>query len=332
MDLGRYLSYIREPILVVDNLYQVQVVNRAFRMLFPSVRMGENIHIFPDAAEALRGPLAQENGRFRVEHAGRRYLAHVSIGTYVRLNRPIMKCLLLSDITETTRLIERTDGMNLKLRTSSEALRLQREEIERNKAMEEAVAAAHEVGIILRDLHDTLGHTLTVLNALHRLALRKRDDPQACRAELYEALDMTRISVAEIAAAGVGQENSITAFLHRFQASMRHAGLCVCLDIQGHETSAHRYQYIHLSRICQEAATNSIRHGHATELCVVLRLGPHSVSLTLSDNGNAPDECIRGNGLIGMEERVNDLFGDITIGRGENGGFRIEIEVPVIME
>ncbi len=332
MDFTRYSDYIRQPVLVADNLSQVVTLNAAFTALFPKVRLGFHLREVEREYPMLTPLLAREEGQERFTHQHRIFMAHVSPVWYGKRRRTVARCFLLADITDADTLVHAMDAANEQLALSNRQLAEQNAEIEESNRMQAAMAAARETSAILRDLHDTLGHSLTVINALSKLALIALPDEDRCRAELSAALRLATISVAEMRAADTASGGGIVAYLHRLRASMRHAGLDIVLDIRGSESARHRYQFVPLMRICQEAATNAIRHGNATELHVRLRLGEEDISLLLKDNGKSPPTFRKGNGLIGMEERVNELFGDIEMGRDADGGFRIEITAPVIVE
>lgn len=332
MDFSHYLDYIRQPVLVLDNLGQAITVNTAFAALFPKVRAGDHLHEVRNVYPIFAPLMNRGEGQERFSYEKRVYTAHISFVRYGKRRRPIARCILLADITEMDALVQATDDATKELAASNVRLAQQNVEIDESNRMQAAMAAARETSTILRDLHDTLGHSLTVINALNKLALMALPDTEQCRVELLAAYRLATISVAEMRAADAASGGGIVAYLRRLQASMRQAGLDIVLDMQGAEGVKHRYQYVPLMRICQEASTNAIRHGNATRLWVRLYLGEEEISLTLKDNGNSPATYRKGNGLLGMEERVNDLFGDIEMGKDVDGGFLIRITAPVIVQ
>jgi signal transduction histidine kinase len=84
-----------------------------------------------------------------------------------------------------------------------------------------------------------------------------------------------------------------------------------------------------LYRVCQEAITNSIRHGKATRVVIVLRFNPDCLCLSIVDNGKGCGSIIKGLGLTGMEERVKRLNGTISYGPNGDEGFNISAEIPL---
>ena len=113
---------------------------------------------------------------------------------------------------------------------------------------------------------------------------------------------------------------------------MARVGLEIVPEISGEETSEHQYMYADLVRICQEAATNAIKHGGATRLAVSYTVGGDKVRLLIRDNGRTTKPTGKGYGLRSMDERVNNLFGDFTYGKVEDGGFFVQVDAPLIRE
>jgi signal transduction histidine kinase len=85
-----------------------------------------------------------------------------------------------------------------------------------------------------------------------------------------------------------------------------------------------------LARIVQESFTNSIRHGHATRVLVQFWEFPEKISMTVTDNGVGTMIVVKGIGLVGMEERLKSLGGDLTISSPVDGGFRLIVTIPLI--
>jgi signal transduction histidine kinase len=89
-----------------------------------------------------------------------------------------------------------------------------------------------------------------------------------------------------------------------------------------------------LLRICQEATSNAIRHGHASEIHVRLENRQERVCLSISDNGPGIDPAVlqklpEGHyGILGMRERTHRFGGALTISTGEDGGTLVEAVIP----
>jgi signal transduction histidine kinase len=88
-----------------------------------------------------------------------------------------------------------------------------------------------------------------------------------------------------------------------------------------------------LFRILQESLTNVTRHANASRVVVELHVDPERILMSVSDNGKGLQPGGRHKpgsfGLVGIEERVNILGGECTIGSAPRGGTRVAVSVPL---
>lgn len=332
MDFERYLFHIGQPVLILDKLRQVLTINPAFKSLFPRVELAESICVFTEDYPALLPLISCDEGEYAVEHGGRHYSASISFTRSGKRRKPVARCILLTDVTETVMLLREIEHQSRLLDMSNEQIRSQNAELEEIIRFEREAAALRAQAQLLRDIHDTLGHTLVMVNALHTLALGALPDEDEAREKLREIVKWIGVSIAELESAGDYCRRGFTDFLCRFRDSMEQVGLLILLEISGTETQLHRYMYADLMRICQEAATNAIKHGDATRLCISYHAGGDEISLRIKDNGRAKQIMGNGHGLTGMDERVNNLFGDLDYGWDEDGGFFVAVTAPVIRD
>jgi two-component system sensor histidine kinase UhpB len=83
-------------------------------------------------------------------------------------------------------------------------------------------------------------------------------------------------------------------------------------------------------RIVQEGLNNAVRHGRPSEIDIDVRCGEGTVTVRVSDNGAGGERADgSGYGLIGMRERVTAAQGDLTIGKGERGGWTVHARLPL---
>jgi signal transduction histidine kinase len=85
-----------------------------------------------------------------------------------------------------------------------------------------------------------------------------------------------------------------------------------------------------LIRIVQEAFTNAVRHGQSTKILVRFWEFPRSLSVTVRDNGIGAKNIVKGIGLAGMEERIAALGGTMDVSSPEDGGFQIQVGIPLV--
>lgn len=199
------------------------------------------------------------------------------------------------------------------------ALRLSHEEVRR-------LAALAERERIGRDLHDLLGHTLSLITLKSELANRLWDrDPHAARQEVREveriardALSQVRRAVTGIRAAGLAAE-MVSAKLLLESAGVAFHYELDCEPPPAVETG--------LALAVREAVTNIHRHAQATR--VTARLVPEDGGLLLDvqDNGCGGD-IVPGNGLSGMRERLRALGAELRVDSLRGQGTRLCVRVP----
>jgi len=85
-----------------------------------------------------------------------------------------------------------------------------------------------------------------------------------------------------------------------------------------------------LTRILQEAFTNSMRHGKATKILIHFWEFPEGLTMTVTDNGIGSKNIVKRIGLTGMEERLASVGGSVDVSSPEEGGFRIKVRIPVM--
>ncbi len=196
-----------------------------------------------------------------------------------------------------------------------------------------------ELTRVSREIHDELGHALTVLRLdlgwlVPRLRRNREPVPQKA-AEMLALVDDTIDSVRRIAARlrppvleDLGLAAAIDALLERF---VKQSGLEVEFHAEGSEvpTTARRALY----RIVQEALTNVARHAQAKKVRVLLESSPERIVLEISDDGRGiPPGKIPtpgGLGLVGMRERASALGADFQVLVGPAGGTTIRVTVPL---
>jgi signal transduction histidine kinase len=210
-------------------------------------------------------------------------------------------------------------------------------------AQVEELTIAKERNRVAREIHDTLGHYLTILAVQLETAtmLEERGDPRL-RQELVEArrvasecLVAVRSSVAALRPAGL-TAGSLADALRRLVGEFESAAPAVeaTLDVEGPLQDLTPEQCVTLFRCAQEALTNVRKHAQASKVLLRLRVEPATVELTALDNGSGATHTTGGGGhapgfgLIGMRERVALLGGTVTAGTEPEHGWRIEVHVP----
>ncbi|MEM8960550.1 MAG: sensor histidine kinase [Acidobacteriota bacterium] len=201
----------------------------------------------------------------------------------------------------------------------NEALRKSRAEVER-------LAQVAERERIARDLHDLLGHTLSLITLKSELAakLAERDTRRAAQ-EIRDVEAIARKALAEVRAAVTGyRAGGLTEEIDNARQALDAAGVLLEADIDDLNISP-RDDGI-LALILREAVTNVVRHAraHACEICLS-RSGDH-VQLLVADDGIGSD-APEGAGLRGMRERVEAIGGRMDLTTAPSQGTKILVSV-----
>ena len=191
-----------------------------------------------------------------------------------------------------------------------------------------ALAAEAERQRIARDLHDLLGHTLSVVTLKADLASRLFDaDPGRARSELAEIQSFSRTALAEVREAVTGlRDRSLEAAAHEAHQHLEAAGLTVSLQLDANALT--RPQSTALAMVVREAATNILRHASARH--VTIRTGRHArgVELTISDDGRGGARIGEG-GLGGLAMRIEALSGQMSVDAAATGrGTMVRVWLP----
>jgi len=208
----------------------------------------------------------------------------------------------------------------------------------------EELAVSEERNRLAREMHDTLGHRLTVaavqLEGAQRLIA---SDPERAsrmvgtvRDQVREALAELRHTVATLRApleAGLALRPALARLARGFTEA---TGLPVHLALPDEVPTLSDEQHHTLYRAAQEALTNVQRHAHAHAVWLELRGGAGALELRVADDGvgmpapaGAED---RGFGLRGMRERAEQLGGTVTLAPRTGGGTDLVMRLPLIEE
>jgi two-component system sensor histidine kinase DesK len=201
------------------------------------------------------------------------------------------------------------------------ALALSHDEVRR-------LAATAERERIGRDLHDLLGHTLSLITLKLELARKLSErDPAASRNELADAERVARSALAEVRSAVTGIRSTDLA---AEMASARLMLECSQVHLEYELPGGHLPEALEggLALVLREAATNITRHADASRAQMLFAREPGVLQLTIADDGRGGVNA-DGNGLAGMRARVRELGGTISIESPRGGGTRLLVRVPI---
>ncbi len=199
-------------------------------------------------------------------------------------------------------------------------LRLTQDEVGR-------LAALAERERIGRDLHDLLGHTLSLVAIKSELAGRLVDaDPQAAKRQIGEVETVARQALAQVREAVVGiRATGLQAELAATRLALLSAD--VHLDQRLAPVALPPALESVLAMTLREATTNVLRHAQAGRVDVELLHDAGELRLVISDDGRGGAQH-PGNGLAGMRERIASAGGVLDIDSPAGGGTRLQVTFP----
>ena len=203
----------------------------------------------------------------------------------------------------------------------------------------EELSATRERNRFAREIHDTLGHFLTVANIqLEAARTLWATDPDRAQEAVFKAQTFTQEGLQDVRRSVASLRNSPLdnkSLAQAFQELMTSGGnekSAVEFTILGTPRPLSSPVELSLYRAAQEGLTNARKHSHANLVHVQLDFqADHSVLLSVNDNGcgtNASPPS-GGFGLRGLQERAQLLGGSVEIATAPNAGFTLKFQVPV---
>ena len=223
----------------------------------------------------------------------------------------------------------------------AEAAEVRAAQAERERDAAARIAVAEERARIARELHDIVAHAVSVMvlqvgAVRHSLPEELSEDADALQgvekagrnalAEMRRLLGAMRREGDDLELTPQPGLDGLESLLEE----VGRAGLPVRLHVEGEPAALPRAIDLSAYRIVQEGLTNTLKHAHATHADVTLHYAAHELKIEVRDdgvgreNGTAP-----GFGLVGVGERVKIYGGEMTAGRGSNGGFVLTTRLPL---
>jgi two-component system, NarL family, sensor histidine kinase DesK len=204
------------------------------------------------------------------------------------------------------------------------------------------LAVADERTRIARDLHDTLGQTLSVITLKSELAGRLLpDQPERARSEIRDIERVAREAMASVrATVGGYRRPTLEAELAAARETLTAADIAPSIE-SVHESLPPVVDAV-LAWTVREGVTNIVRHSNALHVRIRIDRQADWAEATITDDGSGTghrhdagigdgDEgaAAAGSGLIGLSERVTALGGRFEAGPVPGGGFRLDVALPI---
>jgi len=212
---------------------------------------------------------------------------------------------------------------------------------EREREERALLAVSEERARIARELHDVVGHSVSVMtvqaSAVRRLLKPEQERErealliveQTGREAMAEMRRMVGVLRRPEEAPALAPQPSLE-HLDKLVEHAREAGLPVTLRVEGGAVQLPAGVDLTAYRLVQEGLTNALKHARAQNAEVLVRYSNGFVELTVTDDGTGDGGGDSGgHGLVGMRERVSVYGGDLEAGPRPEGGFQLRATLPV---
>lgn len=187
---------------------------------------------------------------------------------------------------------------------------------------------------IAQQVHDTAGHTLTMIQSYMKLAQVANDkgENEETGAYLTEARTLTSQGIKELREA-INEMRQGETYELATKGIMQLAGqvkeISVEVTVKGEDSE----KYSHLSKILydctRESITNTLKYANASKMEIVLKFKDNAVDLIISDDGCGCEDIKDNNGLTGIKKRVEDVGGTVRFVSAAGEGFLTRIHIPI---
>jgi signal transduction histidine kinase len=212
---------------------------------------------------------------------------------------------------------------------------------EREREARARAAVADERARIARELHDVVGHSVSVMtvqaSGVRRLLRPEQEREREAllivertgREALAEMRRMVGVLRRPEEAPALAPQPSLE-HVDRLVEQTREAGLPVELRVEGEATELPAGVDLTAYRLVQEGLTNALKHARATRAEVVVNYGDSQIEVMVLDDGSGVGNGDGGgHGLVGMRERVSVYGGELDAGPRPGGGFRLRARLPL---
>lgn len=247
-----------------------------------------------------------------------------------------LRTITFNDITIYDSITKKLVDKKKELVAMNEEVMSINEQLSQHAIALEELAISKEKNRLAKDVHDTLGCSMIMILTLMEESKRIfSEKPHVAEKKLHDAIDVTRKELKEIRRSVIGlapekleSENVINA-INELVEEFRNAGMKIDFSSDWYGDYKNPLYSDILYKTCQEALTNSLKHGCAKKVVIILKLINKCITLFIIDDGRGCRNVRKRIGLSSMEERISKLNGLIKYGSGGERGFSIFIKIPL---
>ncbi len=307
------LESIAEGVIVYNKRGEIMYCNQASRGWL-GLEAGDGFVKLKTALGQAGAKMKQEEMAWESRELALQTGERIRLKQYIHRNKKGIMCagtILLSDVGEYYKRMQQERD----LAVSSQRLAIEQE---RNR--------------IAQEVHDTAGHTLTMIHSLIQLIrLECEADREPLQDYLNQAQGLTSDGIRNLRLAinHMRQEASwelVTQGVRQLAGSVK--GLPVEVEIQGEDGPEYSHLSVILYECLREAITNCLKYAKARRMDVIVKFETEQVSLYIFDDGQGCGQIAESHGLRGIRQRVEQAGGQVRVLSAEGEGFQIYIRLP----
>ncbi|WHH61343.1 histidine kinase N-terminal 7TM domain-containing protein [Petroclostridium sp. X23] len=322
----KLFDWIPHGIVFLNSDKNLYSGNSSFYSMFLNVTENRDIYSFAKALPFIESEQIQQFLDFLVSDSIPQFEMTLKNNLCYKVTKKILKknnlllcfydiSILARNRSELAKQNEELSQINIRLDALAQASR--------------ELAIAKTKAQMAQNVHDILGHSLTVVIGTAELAATDSDMDVVGRklSRINELLisSLNDVKNTFIGKNDWGQTSLIKAILH-----LKNEAIDVDFVYQGNPYELNSSQTEAVFRLCQEAVTNAIKHGNARTIHIILRYKPHEIDIYTIDNGAGCREIKKSYGLLGIETRINSLSGKVSFGSDGEQGFTIHATLPKV--
>lgn len=301
MAFGRIFEEIGEGVVVYNGRGKITYCNQAARAWF-SVEKGQTLG---QLEKALAGSDLKSEGQLSLSDGTR-----IEMKKYIyrdKRGRVVAGNLMFTDVGKYYELLRQ----GRELAVSNQKLAV---EIERNR--------------IAQEVHDTVGHTLTMIHSLIRLLKVEYGESEY----LDQAQELASGGIRELRCSindlrRADSYGMVTQGIYQLVKTVKE--LKIEVGVQGEDTEAYSYLSPVVYECLREAVTNCLRYAKASHMDVIVKFMKDSLGLYIFDDGLGCEDIREGNGIRGIRERVEKNGGQVRFVSAPGEGFQISVRFPL---
>lgn len=326
------MSSINEGIIVTNQKHKITYINDAVKKAFnldDSILHKDCITAFMRIAEITNSDISKfsdllnkNSGSLDVSVSENKYF-EISKMPVCNEKRTVSEIFVFYDVSTYYML-------NKKLSEKNQELTKANTQLAKMNVIEKRLAVEKEQTRIAQELHDSVGHGLVSIITLLKLSLIDKNNSNE---NTKKALQASELLLNDVRKCVVGiktdTKSSISARIQDFICNYNSGNSCIEFTEMGEEKSYHGFASDIIFSIVREAVTNSIRHGNANKIEVILKFSEDCIRLYIIDDGTGCDKIVPDFGLKGMKEKINSIGGNIDFSSFTGGGFSVKAYIPL---